>query len=232
MTTGAAPRRRNARARLAPATPAPMIATRGVLSGSGTDASGDANRPSSRCFLPPKPGAFWTSKPTPASPRRTAPATLKVATRAPALDRAAIRDSTSGRHICGFLAGEKPSRNQASADPLQASSAASASWIARSRITPICGHSILWKPRRPPGHCRTRISARSVSAGHAARARAASSRPIGKASMEKMCKVACGRDRSRRQRSARARTFSPVPKPSSPTTNRRRPRQASGRPHP
>jgi hypothetical protein len=93
---------------------AELLATDGAGPGSGA-APGDSA--SSRSRLRPKPGRLSTAKPALASPRRTAPATVKVATRAPGALRAATRSRTSCRHMAGLVEGEKPSRNQRSARP-------------------------------------------------------------------------------------------------------------------
>ncbi len=138
MTVARNPRAAKTRARAAPAMPAPMIATRGA-GGSAPGVPGQTA--SSRSRLRPKPGRLSTAKPSAASPRRTAPATVKVAMRAPGAERRATPASTAGLHMPGLAAGEKPSRNQASAAPRQASRASAASMIARSRVAPISSKS-------------------------------------------------------------------------------------------
>ncbi len=202
------------------------------------DARGAGGAPgksaSSRSFLRPKPGRLSTRKPAAAEPRRTAPATVKVAARAPGALRAATAARISSRHMAGFRAGEKPSRNQASAAPSQAAEG---------------------RPRRPSPPGRTiasqlgqvdameaagaarpvveqHLGARSPSSGQTARARAASSGVIGWASIEKTCRRWPGSSVGSPQVQQGGRMFRPVPKPSSPTTKRSRPRQAAGRSQP
>ena len=136
-TVTRAPSAIRARATAAPAIPAPITATwRGRSVGASP-----AMRASSRSRFLPWPGFFSTVKPCSARPRRTAPATVKVASRAPGLERAATRARISGDHMPGFSAGENPSRNQASAGPDHWSSAQRASPTARSIVAPHCGRS-------------------------------------------------------------------------------------------
>ena len=227
MTTASPPRARTARAAEAPAIPAPTMATRR----GGMSCAWPGRRASSRSRLRPKPGRLSTAKPAAVSPRRTWPATVNVAARAPGAERAATRARTAWVHIPGFRAGANPSRNQASARPLQPSSAGSTSMTARSRMAPNSGNSTRCTPRARPGQRAIIGSTTGASSGHRARARDASAAAIGNASMEKMWSTPCA-FRVRRQRSRSAATFSPVPKPSSPTTKRRRCAQASGRPQP
>ena len=226
--TGSTPRRRRARTTDAPAIPAPITATPPGSAGSRPCPGKMASR---RSRFRPWPGARRTSKPAADRPRRTWPATVKVAARAPGADRAATPCSTSSRQISGLRAGAKPSRNQASARPLQADRASPASIRARSRQARNSGNSIRWKPRRRAGQRDRRASAISDSSGQAARARAASSRVMRWASTLKRCRRPLAGP-SRRHSSRRASMLSPVPKPSSPTVKDWRPAQARGRPQP
>jgi len=117
-----------ARIRLAPAIPAPMTARLGR----GGSIATPGRTASSRSRLRPKPGRLSTWKPAAVRPRRTPPATVKVAARAPGAERPATAAITASLHMAGLRAGEKPSRNQASARPVQAASASSTGRTARS----------------------------------------------------------------------------------------------------
>ena len=65
--------------------------------------------------LRPKPGALAMEKPASRSPSRTWRATVKVLAVVPGPLRRAMAAKSSGDQRSGFLAGAKPSRNQASA---------------------------------------------------------------------------------------------------------------------
>ena len=133
-TSTVQPRSRKARAAHAPATPAPTMAMR--CGGIGAGARSAVNRASRRSFLRPCPVTFATSKPSSLSVRRTCPATVYVAARAPGAHIRATCVRTSGVHIAGFFAGAKPSRNHASAAPLACGSVSATSPIQSVSVTP------------------------------------------------------------------------------------------------
>ncbi len=222
------PCRSRARTREAPATPAPITIARCEAWAWGGEPGRRASR---RSRLAPKPGRFSTAKPAAAKARRTGPATVKVAARAPGALSAPTPASTSSRHICGFFAGAKPSRNQASARPPPRARASPTSPMNRASGAPPPARSRRWKPRRGSGQAARRAATGSASSGQTPSARAASSRAIRWASTEKIERYPPG-GRVRRHIASRAAMFSPVPKPSSATVNRSRPAQAPGRPQP
>ena len=159
-----------------------------AIRGAGGSGGGSpASRASSRSRLPPKPGPALDGE----AGRGEAAAHLAGdgVGGGPRAGRRAGGDRaiSASLHIAGFTAGAKPSRNQASARPLQASSAAAASITATSRTAPSSGSSIRWKPRARPGQ---RASTRRGDIGELGpgreRARAPRRRVSGSASTEKI----------------------------------------------
>ncbi len=144
-------RRARAAATLVPASPAPMTSTcravnalGGVYQGVAArrlSSGGAAISPHSISRLRPKPGALRQVKPASRSPRLTTPAQVKVAKVAPGRLTLAIASNNSGCHMSGFLAGEKPSRNQASTRPSRRVRRSAASPKCRSRVTRSESHS-------------------------------------------------------------------------------------------
>ena len=122
--------------------PGTLVAT-ATRGGTRSTPMAPERRASSRSRLRPCPGIFSTLKPRSANPRRTAPATVKVARRASGADRSAMRSITVSDHMAGLVEGAKPSRNQASARPVHWASAQSTSPMATSTVARKSGSSIL-----------------------------------------------------------------------------------------
>ncbi|CSR26828.1 Uncharacterised protein [Shigella sonnei] len=89
----------------------PVRLNHGVEQGSGNVCS---ITPQSISRLRPKPLRFCIVNPASCKPRRTKPADVNVASVPPGRANLAMALNRFCVHISGFLAGAKPSRNQAS----------------------------------------------------------------------------------------------------------------------
>src|SRR5690606_21990070 len=140
--------------------------------------------PRSISRLRPKPGTFSTKKPCSCNPRRMAPALEKVEKVVPGPDRSAIRRNRVGVQRSGFLAGEKPSRNKASAVKRERENCCCASPSISVRRTRPPARSKRWKPSTAGGYAASSSLAYGASCGQVSRERERSSGASGQRSTE------------------------------------------------
>jgi len=134
----------------------------------------------------------------------------------PARERAATSLNSAGSHNCGFFAGANPSRNQASAHPLNRGKHVRASPMTSVSTTAASSNKYRCHPGANGPYWAHSALLSTISSGHKACARRMSALLKGNFSKLKKCSLHAGA-RRRHSRHA-AMKFMPVPKPISPMT--------------